>query len=269
MKEEKVKSENSNKSLSIEERFNQLIKKDENSISEDIYGDPEEEVEIQRIEEAFKAFKKKSIFDTTNSNPWNYTKSGWLSKKLVSKHLNSVKTGLNSIYPIPCKKDQCPYGDSCIALQNNLEPPYGEPCVMETYKIEQLLIGYARDFDIDSASATDQILIKELVQLDLLMDRCQILMAKEGDVLQNVNMGVTDDGEVYTQPVVSRYLDAYERCSKRRQSLLNEMLGTRHSRKGLKEVPINEDELLLKVINSVDDFDKVEERPDKFKENEN
>lgn len=268
MTEEKVKSEKK-KNLSIEERFNQLVKKDESDLSEEIYGDPEEEAEIERIEEAFKAFKKKSVFDTGSSNPWNYTKSGWLSKKLVSKHLNSLKTGLNSIYPIPCKKEGCPYGESCIALQNNLEPPYGEPCVMETYKIEQLLIGYAQDFNIDSSSATDQILIKELVQLDLLMDRCQILMAKEGDMLQNVAMGTTEDGEIYTQPVVSRYLDAYERCSKRRQSLLNEMLGTRHSRKGLKEMPINEDELLLKVINSVDDFDKVEERPDKFKDNEN
>ena len=98
------------------------------------------------------------------------------------------------------------------------------------------------------------------------MYRCQILLAQQGDVLQDVTIGISDTGEEVKQKAVSKYLDAYERCSKRRQSLLNEMMGTRHSRKGLKEQPINEDEIILKMVNANEDFDKVEERPDKFKQ---
>lgn len=251
--------------LSIEERYNQLINNTDDIYDNDQEADEIRDNELARIEEAYKCyFRKQDLFDS--ANPWNYSQAGWLSKKLISKHLNPIKSGLHSIFPIPCRQGGCPYGENCIALQNNLEPPYGEPCVMEAYKIENLLYGYAKDFDLDSCSATDQALIKELVQLDIIMDRCQILLAQQGDVLQDVTIGISDTGEEVKQKAVSKYLDAYERCSKRRQSLLNEMMGTRHSRKGLKEQPINEDEIILKMVNANEDFDKVEERPDKFKQ---
>jgi hypothetical protein len=112
---------------------------------------------------------------------------------------------------------------------------------------------------------TDMVLLKEIIQLDLVIDRCQNLMAKDVNPLQDVTMGTTEDGEVYTQPVVSRFFDEYERASKRRQSLLDEMMATRKSKKGLKEEPVNQERMLLNIINGVSDFEDVEERPEKFK----
>ena len=97
------------------------------------------------------------------------------------------------------------------------------------------------------------------------MDRCQVMMAQEGKVLQDVTIGITDDGETYTQPVVSRYLDAWERLSKRRQSILNEMNATRKAKKNEKADNFNEEDLLMKMANGNEDFFKVEERPEKYK----
>ena len=78
-------------------------------------------------------------------------------------------------------------------------------------------------------------------------------------------MGITEDGETYTQSVVSRYLDAWERLSKRRQSLLNEMNATRKAKKNEKNDPIDEGDILMKMTSANKDFFEVEERPEKYK----
>lgn len=255
--------ENNLEVKSLDEKINQIIKSVDTN---DLYSNDDEDIskdDYERIEQGYKALNKR--LSATEKNRWNYTPAGYMSKRLISKHLNSLKNGLFSVFPIPCKQGKCPYGDSCIALQNNMEPPYGEPCILEVVKIENLIVGYSMDFNIDSASTSDRVLIQELIQLDLLMDRCQILMSKDVDILQEVTIGTTEDGDTFTQPVVSRYLDAWERLSKRRQSVLNEMMATRHSKKGLKNEGINEEEKILEIINSAH-FTDVEERPDKFKD---
>ena len=177
-----------------------------------------------------------------------------------------MKNGLFSVFPIPCKGGQgCPYGESCIAAQYGMEPPIGEPCVIEVTKIENLIVSYSNDFNLQTASTTDRVFLQELIQIDLIMDRCQVMMAQEGKVLQDVTMGITEDGETYTQSVVSRYLDAWERLSKRRQSILNEMNATRKAKKNEKADNFNEEDLLMKMANGNEDFFKVEERPEKYK----
>lgn len=237
-------------------------------IEEKLYGDDEEEAkelekDIARIENGYKLLNTR--LSATSTNRWGYSKAGWLSKQLISKHLNSMKNGLFSIYPIPCKQEGCPYGESCIALKNGLEPPYGDPCPLEVNTIENLIVQYAVEFKLDKASPTDRLLLQELVQLTLLMDRCQCLMSQEGDVLQQVASGSTQQGEIYTQPVVSRYLEAWERLSKRRQSIMDEMLTTRKSRKDIKEQPVNAEDIIYGVVERSNNFFEVEQRPEQFK----
>jgi hypothetical protein len=250
----------------LEDRFKRL-QANATSIIEEVYGDTEEDdrekAELERVEKAMAIWNRK--LSSPARNRWNLGAASYISQQLISKHLNSMKTGIYSVFPIPCKQKDCPYGYSCIALQNNLQPKMGEPCLIEITKIENLVIGYSKQFDLDNTSMTDMVLLKEIIQLDLVIDRCQNLMAKDVNPLQDVTMGTTEDGEVYTQPVVSRFFDEYERASKRRQSLLDEMMATRKSKKGLKEEPVNQERMLLNIINGVSDFEDVEERPEKFK----
>ena len=263
-------TENSNNKELTNTKLRDRIKRaleNAEAVGNDLYkDDTEDEIqlsELERIEEGFKAFNKKLV--AADKNRWGYSPSGYMSKALVSKHLNSVKSGLYAIYPIPCKQGKCPYGSSCLALQNNIEPPYGEPCVLETTRIENLIIEYSQQFKINSSSATDRIQMRELIQLDILMDRCQVLMAQNVDILQDIAAGMTDNGEIFTQPVVSRYYDAWERMSKRRQSIMDDMLATRKSKKGMPEETMDDIEVIMATVGKDEDFMKVEERPEKFK----
>ena len=249
----------------LEEKIAGLIKNSD-TLPETLYADEEEEKEqldaMANIEAGYKTLSRQ--ISATEKNRWGYSPAGWLSKKLISKHLNSVKNGIYSIFPIPCKKTGCPYGESCVALKNNMTPPYGEPCVIETAKIENLIVSYANDFDFKSASTTDKILIQELIQTDLLMDRCQIMMAQEGKMLQDVTMGVTEEGEIYTQQVVSRYLDAWEKLSRRRENLFSQMDSTRKAKRGQKADDLSDEDALVKIVNVHEGFFDVEKRPEKF-----
>lgn len=251
----------------LDERISNLIASQED-VERVLYESPEEEERQQavmaNIEEGYKALSRR--ISSSEKNRWGYSPAGWLSKKLISKHLNSMKNGLFSVFPIPCKGGQgCPYGESCIAAQYGMEPPIGEPCVIEVTKIENLIVSYSNDFNLQTASTTDRVFLQELIQIDLIMDRCQVMMAQEGKVLQDVTMGITEDGETYTQSVVSRYLDAWERLSKRRQSLLNEMNATRKAKKNEKNDPIDEADILMKMTSANKDFFEVEQRPEKYR----
>ena len=249
----------------LEARIAGLINKSD-SLPDTLYADENEQEKqleaMANIEAGYKALSRQ--ISATEKNRWGYSPAGWLSKKLISKHLNSVKNGIYSIFPIPCKRTGCPYGESCIALKNNMAPPYGEPCVIETAKIENLIVSYANDFDFNTASTTDKILIQELIQTDLLMDRCQIMMAQEGRMLQDVTMGVTEEGEVYTQQVVSRYLDAWEKLSRRRENLFNQMDSTRRAKRGQKADVLDDEDALAKIVDVHEGFFEVEKRPEKF-----
>lgn len=226
--------------------------------------DEEEAKDLDRIEEGYKLLQRSFI--NTGRDPWSVSRAGHFSRKLISTHMNSMKNGLYSIYPIPCKRGACPYGSSCIALRNHMEPPYGEACVIETAKIERLIIDYSSQFKMESSSATDRTMIRELVQLELLMDRCQNLMAQECSPLQEVVAGIGEDGSPYTQPVVSKYFDAWERMSKRKQSLLNDLEGTRRSKRGKGNDEMDDAQIILTTLANNEDFMKVEERPEQFKD---
>ena len=260
-------AEEETKAVSLDERLKSAIAAAE-SIETALYSDNDYEefqkAEIDRIEEGFKALNRKLAVTPDRNNRFGYSAAGYLSKGIMSKHMAAMKHGLYSIYPIPCKQGACPYAQSCIAQQNCMAPPLGEPCVIETVKIEMLITNYALEFDIESASTTDRTLIQELVQLDLIIDRAQNLLAQEADPLQQINSGSTQQGEIYTQPVVSRYLDVYERMSKRRLALYEQLLATRKAKKDVKAEAMDEADIIMKMAHG-NDFFEVEQRPDEFK----
>ena len=229
-------------------------------------NDPEQmEGELVRIQENGERLMKMMSLFKGNSNRFFYSQEGLQSKKYVTRFLNSTKSGLYSMYPILCKGHACPYQNSCFALRAGIQPPVGEPCVLETDRIERLVSKYNDDFDYATSSLTDMLAINELIQLDILIDRCQKLMADEALPVVEVNIGMTPHGEPITQPTISKYYEAYERMSKRRSALVDELNASRKARKNMgKEDKKEEWESVLEMAGQ-DGFMDEEKKPDKFK----
>lgn len=194
-------------------------------------------------------------------NVWGHSEAGIEAKKAAMTML-STKTGMYARIPLRCKSNDCPYKDSCLLIEYNLAP-HGELCPVETAQIELRYAGYMNDFDLDESSFTDKCMISEIINLDVMMERCKALMAKEGIPVIDVVSGIAENGETYTHPEVSKFYEAYDKMSKKREGTYQLMMATRRDKKDKMSYTVTLSETLANMQEFV-----IEERPQEFIETE-
>lgn len=217
--------------------------------------------DLEKEESKCEAIINRENFEKNLTNVWGYSEKGVEAKKAAMSML-STKTGMYARIPLVCKADGCPYAESCSLLPYNLAP-FGEPCPMETAQIELRYAGYEKDFGIDMSSFTDKNLVSDLINHDIMLERCKALLNKDGILVVEVFAGVTEQGDVYTRPEVSKHWEAYERIQKKRNDIYELMLATRKNKKGETG---EQNSLTMMMADIVAQGSKyiVEERPDEF-----
>lgn len=170
----------------------------------------------------------KRFVEALPENPWGLSSKGLSARKAAASMIR-LKTGMYSPIPIICKADDCPYSESCSLLPYDLAPE-GEFCPVEIAKIEALVQGYYSDFELDEMSFTDRALVNEVVGLDIMIDRCKALMAKEGTPVVDIVIGVAENGAEIHQPAVSKSIEAYEKLTKRKDQKLQFLAKTNRDR---------------------------------------
>ena len=218
-------------------------KKDENYIS-DLPEKTESEAVANRKE-----------FERNLQNMWGYSETGIEAKKAAMAML-STKNGMYAKIPLVCKADDCPYKNSCSLLPFNLAP-VGEPCPSETAQIELFYAGYDKDFDLDNSSFVDRNLVLSLINYDIMLERIKAnLQNEDGMTVQEIFAGVSEQGEEFTKPEISKYLEAYERVEKKRNDIYALMLATRKDKKNEKG---SGEKSITDIINSVIDSNNIDE----------
>ena len=162
-------------------------------------------------------------------NAWGYTSKGMEAKRAAMTML-STKTGMYARIPLTCKADGCPYAESCQLLPYDLAPQ-GELCPIETAQIEMRYVNYDKDFQLEKGSFTDACLVSEIINCEIMMERCKALLAKDGLPVVEFTVGINERGESWTRQEVSLYWQAYEKASKRRNEAYQLMMATRRDNK--------------------------------------
>lgn len=175
------------------------------------------------------AVERRIQLEQNLNNVWGYSNLGLEAKKAAMSML-STKTGMYARIPLICKSEGCPYANRCILLNYNLAP-LGEACPKETAEIELRYQAYSDDFKLDNASFTDRNLVSELINYDIMLDRLRCLLAEEQVLTVDVVTGISEGGETFTHPEVSKTWEAYERVEKKRTNIYEQMLATRKSNK--------------------------------------
>jgi len=188
-------------------------------------------------------------------NPWGLSPKGLSARKAAGTMIR-MKTGMYTPIPILCKGDNCPYSESCSLLPYDLAP-LGEFCPVEIAKIEALVQGYYSDFDLDEMSFTDRSLVNEVVGLDIMIDRCKALMAKEGTPVVDVVIGISEHGEEIRQPAVAKSVEAYEKLTKRKDQKLQLLAKTNLARQ--KFAPEQNRDSWIAAVSEVITVDDLEE----------
>ncbi len=108
------------------------------------------------------------------------------------------------------------------------------------------------DYDLDGSSFTDSTLVSELINIDVLLERTKALMSIEDTPITDVIAGMTESGEQYTRPEVSKAYEIYERNLNRKERILDMMMGTRKSRKGTQQQEQSLMDILSGAINDTE-----------------
>lgn len=173
--------------------------------------------------------EKRLAMEQNLADVWGYSNLGLEAKKAAMSML-STKTGMYARIPLICKSEKCPYASRCMLLNYELAP-LGEPCPKETAEIELRYQAYSQDFDLDEGSFTDRNLVSEIINYDIMLDRLRALLAEEQVLTVDVVTGISESGEKFTHPEVSKTWEAYERVEKKRANVYEQMLATRKSNK--------------------------------------
>ena len=195
-------------------------------------------------------------------NAWGYSEGALESKKAAMTML-STKNGLFCRIPIVCKGDGCPYRGSCKLCEFGLDP-VGEPCVIETTMIEQKLANYTQEFDLESGSYTDWTMVKELINAEVMIERCLALMSQEGSGITEEFIGTSEStGIDYFRKEISKAQELYERNLKNKERILDTMMATRKAKSKIKG---NDDNADKSILDSIFEIDFIEdEKPDHLK----
>ena len=85
-----------------------------------------------------------------------------------------------------------------------------------------------------------------------MVDRLRALLVKEEVLIVDVVTGITEQGEEYTHPEVSKTWEAYERVEKKRNNIYNLMLATRQDNKNVKDDKKNLNDIISAIMNKTD-----------------
>src|SRR5699024_9266600 len=182
----------------------------------------------------------------------------------LAKRLRSTKHGLYANVPIICKAESCPYAHSCPLLEAGVAP-FGEKCPIEIAAIEDLFDRYAENFDIDldnrkASDTVDLMMIKDLVDADIGLLRCDNKMAWDADYIIHNTVGVNEDGEAITRQELHPLTDYREKLINRKHKTFQLLNSTRKDKEGSKVTVVQDASTraaeMLKVVN---DMGSIEE----------
>lgn len=155
------------------------------------------------------------------------------SKNAIRKSLvrTTVKHGLYASIPMVCRGDDCAYHKTCPLYFAN-EHPEDERCPIEISHILSKFQQYTDELDIDQENIVDMTLVKDLIDLDVQINRADNKLAIDGDFIQMVTIAVTEDGDEVQNPAIHKAVEYKEKLLKKRHDVLQLLHSTRKDKAG-------------------------------------
>ena len=127
--------------------------------------------------------------------------------------------------PLICKGDECPYAGTCAAVHFDMAP-VGELCTREMSLIGNMVNEYCEDLGVEKTDRVKLSLVRDLVQAEIMIARCEAMIARTGEIVEEITVGTDARGESIKQPRVSQYVELLERWMNARHKALNQLNAT-------------------------------------------
>ena len=155
---------------------------------------------------------------------WNLSDEG-LQNIQRSMTEQKTKHGLYAGIPMICLDDKCPYKVTCGFYQEG-NAPSGERCPKEIALIMNLYDRYVAQLGLDEKDMVQLSLLKEVIDLDIKIDRAERKQAAEPDLVKDVPVAVDDRGRVIRKPEVDKVTEVADKLMDRRHKILSYLNAT-------------------------------------------
>lgn len=161
-------------------------------------------------------------------NVWRLP-AGHIDKVKSTYATMNAKHGLFANVPIICKGERCPYIGTCTVDILNL--PTGYRCPLEIGAIMARFESYCDEFNVSEKNAVDLGQIKQLVDLEVMIMRCDSKMAISADFIEETLKDVTKTGTPIYEKVVTQANQFKMTLIDKHGKILKDLAATRSSKK--------------------------------------
>ena len=149
----------------------------------------------------------------------------------IHTHLQKMSTGSTAMIPIYCAGAQCPFAHRCPLVEIG-KAPLGKQCIIETQLIREWTLRYFEEYDIDPNNFTEVAYINELAEIEILLTRLNINLAKpeHAELVTDQVVGISSCGTPVIQKQLSPFMDQKEKLQNRRSKVIKLMVGDRQER---------------------------------------
>jgi len=169
-------------------------------------------------------YLKKLQIDESIYQNMNFTEE---EIKTVAHAMKRQSSGINSSIPIRCTGDMCPFKASCPYMAIG-KPPIAKPCLVEAQLVHHWTEQYIEEFNVDPANITELHMVSELAEFNIYEMRITKYLAENHPTLmQDVVVGVDNNGNVIENQEISKAFDLKDRIKKNRMKVLESLMATR------------------------------------------
>lgn len=206
---------------------------------------------------------------------WAYNTQKSVENVRKARASTNMKHGMYSGVPIICQGIDCPFHKTCWIPVNERE--VGGRCPIEVGALLERFDAYVKEWNVKDDDTTDHSLIKDIIDIEIMMLRADNSLAISGDFIEEVVAGTDDQGRAIKRPELHKAFEAKAKLRQERIKLLNQMNSTRKDKnqeiKGLTDPSSIASSLMQKVRalqqqGAIIDVTPVEEKIEEVKEHE-
>ncbi|HLO11267.1 MAG TPA: hypothetical protein VK190_03300 [Pseudoneobacillus sp.] len=198
---------------------------------------------------------------------WNIDQNGATALMITAMMSQNQYSRLTSI-PMICKGHDCPYystcGKSLEAAGIDVEKLRGQRCPFEIQFVIEKFNKYKDELDIDPEAEIDLSLVKELVDIDIMIRRAELKMAEEGDFVEEVPVSINMKGQVINRKELTKAVEMKDKMIRKKHETLQLLNATRKDKAGSKLTitmdPSSYAAMLLEKKKELDALQKVDEK---------
>lgn len=225
-----------------------------------------EETKLVRIDPASKT--KQSLLNIIDDSFSQYQNMQLTEEETVtlSKTLSRLSTGAASFVLLGCRGASCPFATQCPLVQMRVpgnphgKAPVGQDCILESTLLRDSLASYIQEYDVNPQNYTEVNIVTELAEIETLMWRINMQLARSENALLTIDQAVGFDGEgnPLTRLEAHPLIDQKTKLSSRKSKLQKAMVGDRQEK--------YKKEAALKIRNSTDASSQMSDVRRKIKE---